>query len=156
MGHASGPRIPDQWGRALAPSHPHLDLGNAERACPLPMKADWAGMSIISCRLILLRVKLRRTGTAPAQLVNHNSGNANRLAAAVGECCKWPSARRPRKDRKQNPKQSLVAGDCDGKVCPFPAIGRGEPVRLRRVASRRSFSVIGCGLYCPRSGAGRR
>jgi hypothetical protein len=63
------------------------------------------------------------------------------LTAAVGECCKWPSARRLRKDRKQNPKQSLVAGDCDGKVCPTPAIRHAPGDRLSRVASCPSPSL---------------
>jgi len=40
------------------------------------------------------------------------------MAGTVGECRKPPSARRARKDRKTNLKQSLVAGDCDGKICP--------------------------------------
>jgi hypothetical protein len=42
---------------------PTLIEATLEHACPLPMKADWAGMSIISCRLILLRVTVSHRAT---------------------------------------------------------------------------------------------
>src|SRR6516164_1397484 len=92
-----------------------------------PHGRGWSAFEIpVWFRLGRLRVKLRRTGAAQHSRSTSNSGNANRLAAAVGECCKRPSARRPRKDRKQNLKQSLVAGDCDGKVCPIADLYPGS------------------------------
>ena len=51
-------RIPTSRGTGGARRHQttHLDRGNAKARVSATTKADWTGISIISCRLILLRV----------------------------------------------------------------------------------------------------
>jgi hypothetical protein len=71
------------------------------------------------------------------------------LAGTVGECRKPPSARRPRKDRKTNLKQSLVAGDCDGKICPTPAVRHTRQDGLNWVASRHYPALSGMASVAP-------